>query len=101
MLASVAVSDAEAGIGRSSGPCNGKWQAAAWPGPKDRIGGSSTEQTSWASGHLVRNRQPDGGLIGLGSSPVMPAPRRVRAISGSGTGMVAIRPAVYGWAALC
>ena len=61
--------------------------------------GSSTEQSSWASGHRVRNRQPDGGLIGLGSSPLIPAARLALAIAGRGPGWCAIRPAVYGWRA--
>src|ERR1700729_2853374 len=82
-----------------SGVCSGKWHAATWPGPKDRSSGSSAAHLSWANGHLVRNRQPDGGLTGLGSSPLMAPPCLARSVVGSGTGMVAISPAVYGFAA--
>src|SRR5262249_43919146 len=90
----------EAAMGRGSvASCSGKWHAATWPGPNGRSSGSSAEQTSCASGHLVRNRQPDGGRIGLGNSPAMPALRRTRPTPGSGTGIVAINPAVYGCAA--
>ena len=77
-----------------SGVCSGKWQAARWPGPKDRSWGSSAAQRSCAYGHLVRNLHPEGGFTGLGSSPLMAAPYLARSRVGSGTGMVAIRPAV-------
>ena len=69
------------------------------PGRTSAAAGSSAAQSSCANGHRVRNRQPDGGLIGLGSSPRMPTPFLARSTVGSGTGMVAIRPAVYGCAA--
>jgi hypothetical protein len=41
-------------------------------------------QRSKASGQRVRNRQPEGGSIGLGTSPFRMI--RLRSISGSGTG---------------
>ncbi len=63
------------------GPATGNGRLRRGRARRIAASGSSTEQISWASGHLVRNRQPDGGLIGLGSSPAMPAPRLVRAIS--------------------
>jgi hypothetical protein len=47
-----------------------------------------------------RSTPPDGGLIALGSSPLIPIPLRALATSGWGTGIAAMRPAVYGWAAL-
>jgi len=51
-----------------------KWQATLCRGPICSNGGSTLAQISWAIGQRVRNRQPDGGLIGLGTSPV----RRIR-----------------------
>ena len=62
--------------------------------PKRRSGGSSSAQISCAYGQRVRKRQPDGGVIADGSSPVTAAPRRERASTGSGTGIVSIRPRV-------
>src|SRR5260370_25996521 len=82
-----------------SGVCSGKWQAATCRGPNERSRGSSAAQISCANWHLVRNRHPDGGFTGLGSSPRMAAPFLDRSSDGLGTGMVAIRPAVYGCAA--
>ena len=78
----------------STGFCSGKWQAAMWPGPKERSTGSSAAHRSWANGHLVRNRHPEGGFTGLGSSPLIAAPCLARSADGSGSGMVAISPAV-------
>ena len=51
----------------------GKWQATWWPGPISRISGTSSAQRASARGQRVRKRQPDGGLIGLGGSPVRAA----------------------------
>ena len=82
-----------------SGVCSGKWQAATCPGPNERSRGSSAAQISCAYGHLVRNLHPDGGFTGLGSSPRMATSFLARSSAGLGTGMVAIRPAVYGCAA--
>jgi hypothetical protein len=73
---------------------SGWWQAARWPPEYAANGGSISAQTSVARGHRVRNRQPEGGLIGLGSSPLITVPCLARACSGSGTGIVAISPAV-------
>ena len=86
-------------ISAPSGVCSGKWQAATCPGPKERSFGSSAAQRSWANWHLVRNLHSEGGFTGLGSSPLMAAPFLARSVVGLGTGMVAIRPAVYGCAA--
>ena len=57
--------------------------------PKGRSGGSSWAQISWANGHRVRNRHPDGGLIAEGSSPRMwpTGLARARATSGFGNGV--------------
>src|SRR6266567_3489033 len=66
----------------------GKWQATRWPGAISRGSGSSVAQRSAASGQRVRNRQPDGGLIGDGGSPLIvavarPAPGSVDGIDSS------------------
>jgi hypothetical protein len=60
----------------------------AWPRP--RRGTRSPARRSTA---------PDGGLIALGSSPLTQIPLRALATSGWGTGIAAMRPAVYGRAA--
>ena len=75
------------------GVCSGKWQAARWPSPKGRNGGSSAAQTSWAKGQRVRKRQPEGGSSGDGSSPRMCSFRRSLWV-GSATGMVPINACV-------
>ena len=46
----------------------------------------------------MRNRQPVGGCIALGSSPTMPSCTLDRSVSGSAVGADSIRPLVYGWA---
>ena len=46
-----------------------KWQATLWRAPIWSCGGSTLAQISWANWQRVRNRQPDGGLIVLGTSP--------------------------------
>ena len=46
-----------------------KWQATLCRGPICSSGGSCLAQMSWASQQRVRNRHPDGGLTGLGTSP--------------------------------
>ena len=45
-----------------------KWQAARWPSPLCSSGGSTSAQIGCASGQRVRNRQPLGGFIGLGTT---------------------------------
>ena len=90
---------AEVWLSVGSGFCSGKWQAAsARCPPNGRSGGSTSAQISSASGQRVRNRQPDGGWIALGSSPVMPALTLACSASGSATGAESSRPLVYGWA---
>ncbi len=59
---------------------------ALLPGPpvaagSSRMGGSWAAQSSAARGHRVRNRQPLGGWIGDGGSPLIVA--AVRAAPGS------------------
>src|SRR5688500_4652574 len=46
-------------------------QAARCVPDSRATGGSSAAHTGIALGHLVRNRQPDGGLTGLGMSPMI------------------------------
>ena len=48
----------------------GKWHAARWSLPWSSSIGSTSAQISCAIGQRVRKRQPDGGSIGLGTSPV-------------------------------
>ncbi len=48
--------------------------------------------------HRVRNRHPDGGLAGLGTSPCSTIRCRWRSFLGSGTGTAESRAWVYGWA---
>ena len=48
---------------------SGKWHATKWSGPMARICGSSSAHRCWAKGQRVRNRHPDGGLMGDGRSP--------------------------------
>ena len=55
---------------------SGKWQATRCPGPSSRGCGTSDAHTSCARGQRVRNRQPDGGEIGDGGSPVSVAVAR-------------------------
>ena len=84
----------DGGVRPGSGVCSGKWQAAWWLGPKRRSGGSTSAQISCASGQRVRKRQPEGGSIGLGSSPRMPTSVLAFSTAGSGTGIVLISACV-------
>ena len=45
----------------------------------------------------VWNRQPGGGLTGLGTSPLRMTRRRLRSATGSGTGTADSSARVYGW----
>src|SRR5205823_9754175 len=47
----------------------GWWHAAVWPGPCGTSGGSSREQISVAYRQRGWNLHPEGGAIGLGTSP--------------------------------
>ena len=64
---------AAAGTPATAGAAGGamsrqKWQATACP-PSAASGGVSAAQRACAYGQRVRKRQPDGGSIGLGTSP--------------------------------
>src|SRR5258705_3486608 len=61
-----------------------RWQATRCPASRERSSGSSILQRSNTYGHRVWKRQPVGGLIGLGPSPLRMI--RWRAAPGSGTG---------------
>src|SRR2546427_12319700 len=72
-----------------------KWHATKCPFSTSTNGGSSVEHLSWAYGHRVRNLQPDGGVTGLGISPLITS--FVLFDSGSGIGTAAMSACVYGW----
>ena len=74
-----------------------KWQADGWPCPRSISAGSSSAQMSWAFQQRVRNRQPDGGFAGLGTSPSSTIRSRPR-WPGSGTGTADRSAWVYGCA---
>jgi hypothetical protein len=67
-----------------------KWQATALPNPSARNSGSTWPQSGCAMGQRVTNRQPLGGLIGIGGSPLSGRLRRPRSSFGSGTGTATI-----------
>ena len=60
-----------------------KWQAAQCPGRSSRRRGSRSEHSGAAIGHRVLNRQPGGGLAGLGTSPLRMTRSRRASSSGS------------------
>ena len=60
----------------------GKWHAAPWSAPWLSSIGSTSAQIGCAIGQRVRKRQPEGGSIGLGTSPV----RTMRLLFRPGTG---------------
>jgi hypothetical protein len=60
-------------------------------------GGSTELQISVAYGQRVWKRHPEGGSIGLGGSPTTTARARLRLSRGSGIGIAARSPTVYGW----
>ena len=63
-----------------------RWQATQCPGLNSRHRGSSRAQRSTAIGQRVRKRQPEGGLAGLGTSPVRMMRSRLASSSGSWIG---------------
>src|SRR6266550_9090652 len=69
-------------------------QATSWPGEISRNSGSMCAQASIAIGQRVRKRQPDGGLIGVGTSPCKTT--RFRFWFGSGMGIAESSAFVYG-----
>ena len=60
-------------------------QALKWPGPTASSGGTTLAQASMASGQRVRKTQPEGGLAGLGMSPLRICRTPCAAGSGDGT----------------
>src|ERR1043165_2646915 len=71
-----------------------RMQATWWPGATSRNSGSMCAHSSMAIGQRVRKRQPDGGLIGVGTSPCKMI--RLRFCFGSGTGIADSNACVYG-----
>ena len=66
--------------------------------PGSTSAGTSSAQRSVAFQQRVRNRQPDGGSVGVGASPVSTMRRRPVSTSGSGIGAADSSAWVYGWA---
>jgi hypothetical protein len=62
-----------------------RMQALKWPGDTSSSGGTTAAHCSAANGQRVRKTHPEGGLAGLGMSPVRIC--RVRALAGSGDGI--------------
>ncbi len=82
---------------RPTGTSSAKWHATGCPAPRSTSAGSSCAHFSCAFQHRVRNRQPDGGSTGLGTSPLQHDARtRPRSSAGSGTGTADSNACVYG-----
>jgi len=77
------------------GPPARTWHAARWPGATSLRQGSDSEQTGIRSRQRGWKRQPEGGSMGLGTSPSRMI--RVLFIAGSGMGTALRRASVYGW----
>src|SRR5699024_7419566 len=80
---------------------SGWWQATGCPGAISRISGRSVAQISVARGQRVRNRQPDGGSSGEGSSELVAStggPPSVSANVPPSVGAEEMSSIVYGWA---
>ena len=86
------------GSGQTTSRGLAKWQATGWSVPRSTSSGSSIAQMSWAIQQRVRKRQPDGGSIGLGTSPNSLIRLRARSRSGSGIGIADSSAWVYGCA---
>src|SRR5215207_3310343 len=63
-----------------------KKQATKWPGRISRNSGRVSAQTGSAIGQRVRNRQPEGGFAGEGTSPTRMVRFRFASATGSGMG---------------
>ena len=63
-------------------------QALKWPGATSRRAGTASAQAGSATGQRVRKTQPEGGLAGLGTSPLRIW--RSALASGSGEGIAEI-----------
>src|SRR6185295_15738377 len=70
------------------------WQATQWPAEISLSTCSFSEHEGTRSEHRVWKRQPDGGLIGLGTSPSRMI--RLRRTAGSGMGTAESSASVYG-----
>ena len=73
-----------------------KWQALGWPWPRSMSAGSSSAQIGCAFQQRVRNRQPDGGFAGLGTSPSSTIRLRLPRWPGSSIGTADSSACVYG-----
>ena len=69
-------------------------QATSWPGEISRNSGSTRAHSGIAIGQRVRKRHPEGGLIGVGTSPCKTM--RSRLCLGSGIGIADSNALVYG-----
>src|SRR5215212_5597939 len=90
-LGSVRVKDYWLLVSASNQPGT-RMQATVWWGETSRRSGSMREQSGMASGQRVWKRQPEGGLMGVGTSPFKTIRSRLRV--GSGTGMAESRARV-------
>src|SRR5437660_10655918 len=70
------------------------WHATQWPGENSLRTCSFSEHDGTRSEHRVWKRHPDGGLIGLGTSPSSRI--RFRFMVGSGIGTADSSASVYG-----
>ena len=75
-----------------------RWQATQWPSLLRFSTGSSREHSALAIGQRVWKWQPDGGLMGLGTSPSSLI--RLRPTRGSGIGTADSSASVYGCSGL-
>ena len=71
-------------VSAGAGISSQKWHATEWPCVL-RSSGTSCAHFARACGQRVRKRHPEGGLIGLGTSPCSKSRSRFR--PGSGIGM--------------
>ncbi len=88
-------------LGVVAGGRRGPGRGRPAPGSRRCTSAARRRSARWrTSGSAVRNRQPLGGLTGLGTSPVSRIRLRVRSLCGSGSGIAEISACVYGCAAL-
>ena len=88
-------------VSGSSAICSGltisaKWHALGWPWPRSISAGSSSAQIGCAFQQRVRNRQPDGGFAGFGTSPSSTIRLRFPRWPGSSIGIAESSACVYG-----
>ena len=90
--------DLDAALISSALTFSGWWHAARCPLACSASGGSIGLQISVARGQRGWNRQPGGGSIGLGTSPVDDDPLALAAVrSGRGSAPPTAARPVYGW----